>query len=93
MKIEQEPKYKAVAGVIYNRASGEPIPDDEPVFIFRARDRNAIAALLRYMDICYDDEHRLAVAKRVVDFQRFAADHPHRMKQPDTSPENGEAKL
>ena len=41
-----EPKYQIVGDKIVNRASGEAIPEDEPVIIFRARDVHA-AGLIR----------------------------------------------
>lgn len=85
MKIEQEPKYDAVDGRIVNRASGEAIPDDEPVFIFRARDRHALEAIRRYSYTVSDPAHRDAIRLRMRDFENFWDDHPERMKEPDTA--------
>lgn len=48
MTTTNEPKYKIVNGKIVNRASGEAIPDDEPIFILRARDKHALATLEAY---------------------------------------------
>lgn len=92
MQPEQENKYRAVAhgqlslitGFLINRATGEPIPEDEPVFVFRARDKHAAAALAYYGALCGDIEHRKAVEKRVADFIRFSVEKPHRMKEPDS---------
>lgn len=84
MPIEQEPKYGIRGNRLFNRASGEVIPSDEPVFIFRARDVNAKAHIAAYGQACLSEEHRAAVASRVLDFTRFAKSHPQRMKQPDT---------
>lgn len=85
MKTEQEPKYTTNAdGRIVNRASGEAIPDDEPVFIFRARDRHAAAALLAYLQLCDDPDHLDAVQKRIGHFRLFAEQYPERMKEPDS---------
>jgi hypothetical protein len=44
MDINQERKYDAVDGKIVNRATGKPIPDDEPIVIFRAKDKLAVLA-------------------------------------------------
>lgn len=85
MKVEQEPKYDAVDGRIVNRATGVPIPDDEPVFVLRAKDANAARTLRAYHMNCHDPKHRAVVARRIADFERFAEDHPDRMKQPDTA--------
>lgn len=82
---EQEPKYTTNGcGRIVNRASGDTIPDDEPIFIFRARDKYALAALRHYVDFCGDSAHRRAVEGRIVQFVVFKTGHPERMKEPDT---------
>ncbi len=86
LSLEQEPKYTVRGGKIFNRASGEAIPDDEPVFIFRARDKQAAYALISYLTVCVDPEHVSAVTKRIQDFCRFENQHPSRMKEPDTQP-------
>ena len=100
MHINQEPKYKAENGQLVNRNSLEAIPDDEPVFVFRARDKLAVRALQAYAtEVALGAfhaglaqgpdtnlaSHALAVGQRIEDFRRFAAKHPERMKQPDTA--------
>ena len=67
-----------------NRGSGVPIPDDEPIFIFRAKDRLAVRILTAYFSAIENPEHASAVAARLEDFKRFAKEHPERMKDPDT---------
>lgn len=84
MKESQEPKYDAREGLIVNRHSGEPIPDDEPVFIFRAKDRRALTALTAYYAAITNAEHARTVAARIDSFKAFAAGHPERMREPDT---------
>jgi hypothetical protein len=85
MDINQNPKYDVdKRGRIFNRSSGEVIPDDEPVFILRARDRWAIDVLLHYQGLCQDREHRLAVERRIEEFDRFQDENAERMKEPDT---------
>ena len=85
MPVTQEPKYGIRENRLFNRASGEFIPLDEPVFIFRARDKLAAQALTDYRFHCADEQHRAAIALRFIDFERFANDHPDRMKYPDTA--------
>src|SRR5690349_952879 len=62
------------------------IPEDEPLILFRARDRNAIRMLLFYRDLCIDDgctpEHIAGIDNRLAAFEQFAREHPERMKQP-----------
>lgn len=89
MEITQEPKYGIKDNRLYNRSSGEVIPDDEPVFIFRAKDALALEALKRYINLFHPDkEHHKAISERIKDFEKFAGDHPERMKYPDTLLEN-----
>lgn len=97
MSVLQEPKYGIHVdvlgeGVLYNRHSGQPIPFDEPVFIFRAKDRNAAAALRYYQSLCFDVAHKEAIQERIDQFEEFAQEHLNRMKYPDTQkgPKNNE---
>ncbi len=84
MLPSQEPKYGIRDGQIVNRESGASIPDDEPIFIFRAKDRLAVRILTAYFSAIEDPEHARAVAVRLEDFKRFAKEHPERMKDADT---------
>jgi hypothetical protein len=85
MKIEQESKFAAVDGRLVNRATGVPIPDDEPVFVLRAKDRRALAALRAYRDCGLTEAHAQAVSAQIRQFERFATEHPERMTEPDTA--------
>lgn len=82
----QEPKYIFEAGRIINRASGEAIPLDEPVMVFRARDVHAIPVLDAYLRACNGGpvQHVRAISARIAHFMEFARHHPERMKAPDT---------
>lgn len=82
--MEQEPKYDFRDGHVFNRANGEMIPEDEPVFVFRARDIHAADILRLYAGRVSDPQHLQAVLARAVQFDQFAHNHPDRMKQPDT---------
>ncbi len=85
LSIAQEPKYTVNGSAIVNRASGESIPADEPVFIFRARDRHATEVLEFYRDIVTNSAHREAIDKRTGHFYVFKNANPWRMKEPDTA--------
>lgn len=85
----QDPKY--ITGRIINNSTGEPIPQDEPVFLFRARDLHAVTVLEFYSELLDgpdDAEHREAVRLRIEEFYAFRYSHPERMKQPDTDLED-----
>ncbi|MFK4706166.1 hypothetical protein ABIC83_003005 [Roseateles asaccharophilus] len=82
----QDPKYAIQDGRLVNAASGEPIPADEPVFIFRAKDPRALEALQAYVNACENTQHVQAVEQRIIDFERFAETHASSMREPDTAP-------
>ena len=90
LPLAQEPKYTTGArdGRICNRATGKPIPDDEPVFILRAKDVHAAAALHAYLSAITavtEPAHVIEVQRRIDAFDAFAAAHPDLVKQPDTA--------
>ncbi len=80
-------KYIIENNQIINRQTNQPIPEDEPVFIFRAHDRKALVALSYYTAILDDLNHIAAVIEVVESFRGFQAAHPDRIKEPDTEPE------
>ncbi len=83
MNESQEPKYGINDnGEIYNRETGSVIPEDEPIFILRARDIHAIDALKNYSDLCEVDGHIMTVLHRIQDFAKFAKNNPERMREP-----------
>jgi hypothetical protein len=88
LSLTQEPKYTVNGSAIVNRASGEAIPADEPVFIFRARDKYAADVIGDYAaQFCTDPAHAAAVEARFIQFSEWAEAHPERMKEPDTAPQ------
>jgi|SRR6185503_11113900 len=89
MNVYQEPKYAAVGGKLVNRQSNTTIPDDEPVFILRARDKHAAATLIAYCQLVDNPEHREAVRLRAAQFSNWAAIHHERMHEPDTTKDQG----
>jgi trehalose-6-phosphate synthase len=66
--------------------AGVPIPIDEPLLLFRARDRHVLAMLQRYRELCVldgcTDYHLKGIDNRLEAFRRFREEHPERMKQP-----------
>jgi len=77
-----ERKYKIMDGKIVKRDGEKPIPDDEPLFIFRAKDRKALAVLVAYNMILDNLNQKEEVTKSVNDFRRFQEEHPERMAEP-----------
>lgn len=87
MPISQEPKYGIRDNRLYNRASGEFIPADEPVFVLRAKDSQAASTIFNYAgDFAWNQNtsHYDAVMSRFNDFKRFLQNNPKRVKYPDT---------
>jgi hypothetical protein len=80
---EQEPKYGInTAGRLFKRSTGIEIPDSEPVFVLRAKDAKALAAMSYYQSICEHTDHKTVVGQRMHDFAIFRAAHPELMKEP-----------
>ena len=83
-----DPKYGIdfLARKICKVRTGEPIPDDEPLILFRARDRLALPTLEHYMKLAVADgcvtEHLEGIDNRIKAFEQFRTEHPERMKQP-----------
>ena len=89
----QDPKYDIEIDAsgpetarLVNAATGKPIPDDEPIMIWRAQDKKAVGHIWNYADTCDNPTHCRIVEERAADFEAFAAEHPERMKEPDTTP-------
>ena len=65
-----------------------PVPADEPLFILRGRDVNAVETLFHYKRMANqtgaDNNHLEAIERRIKEFSSFAWNHPERMKVPDT---------
>lgn len=82
----QDPKYNIVDCKLVNASTGNPIPHDEPIFIFRAQDMLSVAVLGYYMSIVTNSDHKGIVSLRLKQFCTFANEHRDRMKYPDTDP-------
>lgn len=91
MNPSQEPKYCIIDehgnplpnARIANRATGKPIPDDEPIMIFRAKDVHAQVAIASYIPALDNTDHAKAVELRFDRFQEFKEANPDRVKEPD----------
>lgn len=77
-------KYKIEDNKLVKRSNGLPIPADEPLFILRAQDINALPILVAYHIICKNLSHQANVVKSIIDFDDFRKDHLESMKEPDT---------
>jgi len=77
-----ERKYKIMDGRLVKRDNEVPISDDEPLFIFRAKDRKALAALVAYNMILDNLEQKAEVTKSINDFRRFQEQYPEKMREP-----------
>lgn len=81
----QDPKYGiSDDGKICNIATGKPIPDDEPIFILRAKDHSSVSLLETYADRQLNKKHIAAVTSRISDFMSYAANNPKKMKDADS---------
>lgn len=83
--MAEDTKFKFEDGYFVNRVSGEKIPQDEPVILFRARDRYALDVLKFYEEMVSvegDLHHRAAIIAKIGEFRFFKNNHPDRMKEP-----------
>ena len=71
---------------IVKTSNGMPIPDDEPKFILRGRDRLAIPLLIIYKVLCGVDEctpYQMGILEQTLnDFALFRKHNSDKMKQP-----------
>lgn len=81
----QDPKYGIKDNRLVNMATGEPIPHDEPVFIFRAKDKHLVPTLAEYRMRCEDDNHAKAVEQREEEIRGWQQRNTDRLKEPDTA--------
>ena len=81
-RLMEDRKFKFEDGQFINRVSGEPIPDDEPVIIFRARDTHSIDVLKYYRLLAKSPHHRKAIDDRIDEFTAYREANPQRMKEP-----------
>lgn len=80
--MAEDRKFKFENGRFVNRVSGEAIPDDEPVILFRARDRHALSVLEHYLSLVGIPHHKRAVQDRIDEFSAYKAAHPDLQKEP-----------
>lgn len=73
-------------GYLVKTSNGQRVPEDEPVFILRGRDKLAAIAIDTYiteMERRHCDRDRINDVRTVAkDFLNFEILHPSRMKQP-----------
>lgn len=79
-------KFSIAGEMIVKTTSGEAIPEDEPLFLLRARDRLALPLLRVYEQLSLVDGcntyHFAALLKTIAEFEEFTRLHGDRMKQP-----------
>lgn len=79
-------KFSVHDSQIVKRSNGEVLPEEEPLFLLRARDHLALPLLRIYeqlskVDGC-NDYHFTALQVALAEFEEFGAKYPERMKQP-----------
>jgi hypothetical protein len=70
---------------IIKSSNGEAIPEDEPVILFRGRDKLSLPTLKHYRELCVEDEcteYQLKVVDVMIEkFEKFS-ETSSTMKQP-----------
>ena len=77
-----ERKYTIKDNKLVKKSNLVPVPEDEPLFIFRAKDRKALAALVAYNMIIDNLDQKAEVTKSINDFRRFQEMYPEKMAEP-----------
>ena len=71
---------------LIKRSNEDPIPEDEPVFILRARDRFALSLLLYYRELSItegaNEWHKAGMERVILGFEAWTDAHPGLMKEP-----------
>lgn len=80
--MAEDRKFTYVDGQYVNRVSGIPIPDDEPIIIFRARDRHTVAVLEFYKSLVSDEHHIEGINDRIEEFSSYQSNNPDLVKEP-----------
>ena len=66
--------------------SGAEVPEDEPLFLLRARDQFSLEVLKSYLKICKAHKctsyHIKGIIRTMDEFGKFKREHPERIKQP-----------
>jgi hypothetical protein len=68
---------------LVNKHTGSIIPDDEPVFILRARDIHAVTAMIAYAEVCKNQSQQIEVYNRIDEFQEWQINNQGKLKEPD----------
>lgn len=72
------------------KLDGTPVPEDEPLILFRAKDNQLVAMLDYYKKLCTDagslPKHMELLQKRIDEIKKWQAEHPERMNVPGTGP-------
>lgn len=82
-KIDE--KFSTNGTIIFNTVSGEHIPEDEPLFLLRARDVNALPTLREYLSLCQRNCNLLhidGIKQAISKFDFYSKTHLERMKEP-----------
>jgi hypothetical protein len=72
--------------VIVNTATGAILPEDEPLILFRAKDKLLVPLLDQYRQMCErqcSPAHIAGIAAEQRKVRAFALEHPERLKTPD----------
>jgi hypothetical protein len=84
VRFKQEPKYRVnMQGRLVNRETGTPIPDEEPVVTFRAKDMLLPAVLNYYAQLLPPGEHRDSIEAQCRAVEAFQQDHRAIVRIPD----------
>lgn len=78
-------KYQTTGEI--QKLDGTPIPDDEPLMLFRGKDSILPALLEQYLKLCQEagspPEHLNGIRQHSEELRAWQAAHPDRVRRPD----------
>ncbi len=75
--------YNSIGELAIGIDGGDVIPDDEPIFIIRARDKHAIMALAKYASECRHGQQVKEIFIRIQEFKKWREENADKVQEPD----------
>lgn len=76
--------FEILSDCLVSKTKGETVPEDEPVFVLRARDSKALSTIRCYQSLFTPTSHDWKTVQAVLDdFSEFRQKFPEEMSEPE----------
>lgn len=82
MHPTQDPEFSIADNRLVSATSGEPVPHDEPVFIFRASDRHLPSVLAFYRMLCEETTREREIEEREAEIESWQSRNREMVREP-----------